>query len=145
MQGLYDASAERLRASCPSILQVATGMDASQLVETLAIGPDVSVLLTPLGDRAHPVRDAGLIVTQGETWRMGATLVLTFPGGFAQFEAARDEMKGALRGWQPPGAVSTFEYAGSRLLQYSAGQDGGRWMTLFEFTFDTQETYGKQS
>ncbi|CAN5610000.1 hypothetical protein BH10PSE5_BH10PSE5_01240 [soil metagenome] len=147
MLGLYENSALRLRdpARCPAILQVATGMDANQVVETLAIGPDVSVLITPLGERAHPVRDAGLIVTQVTTWRMGCTLVLTFPGGFEQYEPARDQMKAALRGWQPPGAVSTFEFTGSRLLQYSASQDGGRWMTLFEFAVDTQETYGKQS
>jgi len=83
-------------------------------------------------------------VSQQETWRIGVTLVLTFPGGFPQFEPARDQIKGTLRGWTPAGASKPVQYAGSRLLQYSAGQDGGRWMHLFEFTVTTQESYEEQ-
>jgi hypothetical protein len=145
MEGLYEATAQRLRDRCPALLQVATGMDANELVETLAIGPDVTVLITPLGDRADPVGEAGLIVSQREVWRLGATLVLTFPGGFSQFEPARDQMKAALRGWSPVGSSMPMQYAGSRLLQYSASQDGGRWMTLFEFNVPTQATYEHQA
>lgn len=144
MQGLYEAAAQRIRVNCPAVLQVETGMSAPELVETLAIGPDVTVLITPLGDRADPVREAAMMVSQGETWRIGCTLVLTFPGGFSQFEPARDQMKAALRGWSPAGSSTPVQYAGSRLLQYSAGQDGGRWMHLFEFTLTTQATYEHQ-
>lgn len=145
MQGLYQAIADRITANCPAVLQAETGMSAAELVEQLAIGPDVTALVTPLGDRADPVGSAGMMVSQRETWRIGVTLVLTFPGGFSQFEPARDQIKATLRGWSPEGSSMPVQYAGSRLLQYSAGQDGGRWMHLFEFSVPTQETYGHQS
>lgn len=145
MIGLYQDAAERIRANCPAVLQVETGMDAAELIESLAIGPDVTALITPLGDDADLVREASMKVSQRETWEFGVTLVLTFPGGFAQFEPARDQIKATLRGWSPAGSSTPVQYVRSRLLQYSAGQDGGRWMHLFTFRVTTQQTYEHQA
>lgn len=144
MIGFFDLVAERLRAHCPSLLQVETGMSADELVEMLGLGADVTALVTPLSDRASPVRSAGMMVSQEEVWRFGVTLVLVFPGGFAQFDPAYAEVKATLRGWAPPEASMPVEYAGSRVLQYSAAKEGGRWMHLLEFTVPTQATYEHQ-
>jgi len=145
MEGFYTAVAERLRLRCPALIQVETGTDARQAAEMLALGPDVTALVTPLADRADPVAEASFMVSQTERWRFAVTLALTFPGGFEQFEPARDQLKAALRGWSPPEAATPIQYAGSSLLQYSAGQDGGRWLHLFEFSLTFQATYGHQS
>jgi len=145
MIGLYDAVAARITANCSNVSQAVSGMSPSELVETMAIGPDVSVMVTPISDRADPIREALSKVSQQETWRFAVTLVLTFPGGFAQFEPARDQIKATLRGWSPAGSSTPVQYVGSRLLEYSAGADGGRWMHLFEFSVTTQETYQWQA
>lgn len=144
MIGLYQNIATRLTDRCPAILQAVAGVSAREVVEALTIGPDVTAIVAPIGDRAEPVYSGSLKVTQVETWRVGVTLVLTFPGGFSEYESARDQMKACLRGWSPEGSSMPLQYAGSQLLQYSASEDGGRWMTLFEFTVTTQATYEHQ-
>ncbi len=132
MIGLYQDIATRLTDRCPAILQAVAGVSAREVVEALTIGPDVTAIVAPMGDRADPVYSGSLKVT------------LTFPGGFSEYEPARDQMKACLRGWSPEGSSMPLQYAGSQLLQYSASEDGGRWMTLFEFTVTTQATYEHQ-
>ena len=147
MDGLYDAVAARLAdpARCPSILQVATGMDARAALETLALGADVTALVSPLSDEARPINEAGFLVTEVDDEVFGVTMALVFPGGFPQFEAARREIKAALRCWTPPGASTPVTYAGGSTLQYSVNQDGGRWLHLLRFRVQSQETYEAQS
>ena len=145
MLGLYDAIVAKLRADAPSLLQIEAGQQSVEVVEMLALGPEVTALVHPISDRADPVRSAALIVSQRVTERFGVTMCLVFPGGFPQFETAREEIKTALRGWGPEGASMPVEYAGGRTLQYELGQDGGRWLHLLEFTVPAQETYEHQS
>jgi hypothetical protein len=145
MLGLYDAIAAKLAADAPSLLQVVTGQQSVEAVEMLALGPDVTALVHPISDRADPLKTAAMIVSQRVTERFGVTMCLVFPGGFPQFETAREEIKTALRGWAPAGASLPVEYAGGRTLQYELGQDGGRWLHLLEFSVPAQETYEHQS
>jgi hypothetical protein len=147
MIGFYDTVAARLADTdrCPAVLQVATGMDAKAAAETLALGADVTALVTPLSDDAAPVNHAAMAVTQVEEWIFGVTMALVFPGGFPQFEAAKEQIKAALRGWTPDGAASAVQYAGGQTLQYSVGEDGGRWLHLLRFRVRVHVTYGAQS
>ena len=146
MIGFYDLVAARLQdpARCPALLQVATGMKPEEAVEMLALGPDVTALVTPLSEEAFPVTGTGFAVTQVEGHLFGVTMALTFPGGFPQFEVARAQIKAALRGWLPAGVAEAVEYRGGAQLQYSAGQDGGRWLYLLRFRVTFQETYEAQ-
>jgi len=146
MIGFYDAAVARLADPdrCPAVLQAAVAMDADAVIETLALGMDVSAIVSPLSDDATPIRSAGLRVTQVETWTFGVTMALVFPGGFPQWETARQQIKAALRGWTPEGAAKPVEYAGGTLLEYRA-EAGGRWLHLLRFRVDVHETYGAQS
>ena len=146
MIGLFDAITARLadQARCPAVLQVAVSMDAEATVETLALGADATAIVAPLSDEAYPVNHAAMMVTQVEDWTFGVTMALVFPGGFAQFEPARDQIKRALRGWTPEGAQSAVQYAGGTLLEYAA-KDGGRWLHLLRFRVRVHETYGAQT
>jgi len=147
MLGLYTDVAARLAdpARCPAILQVEVGMNADAAAEMIALGADVSALVHPLSDTATPVREAGFRVTQPGVEIFGVTLALVAPGGFEQFEPARDQVKAALRGWLPAGGSMPVEYAGGQTLQYSLGKDGGRWLHLLRFRATTQDTYEAQS
>ncbi|PHY20814.1 hypothetical protein [Caulobacter sp. BP25] len=146
MIGFYAAAAARLAdpVRCPAVLQVAPAMDAEATVETLALAADVTAIVSPLSDEAYPVSQAALMVTQVEDWTFGVTMAMVFPGGFAQFEPARDQIKAALRGWIPDGAAGPVQYAGGTLLEYAA-KDGGRWLHLLRFRVRVHETYGAQS
>lgn len=146
MIGFFDAAAARLAdpIRCPAILQAVTSMDAEATVESLALGMDVTAIVSPLSDDAAPVATTGLRVTQAETWIFGVTMALVFPGGFTQFEPARTQIKAALRGWRPEGASTPVQYAGGTLLEYRAEQ-GGRWLHLLRFRVGVDETYGAQS
>ena len=145
MIGLYDAVKAKLDADCPSLVQVVTGQQSIEVVEMLALGAEVTALVHPISDVADRIRSATMIVSQGVVERFGVTMCLVFPGGFPQWEQAREEIKAALRGWAPAGASMPCEYAGGRTLAYELGEDGGRWLHLLEFTVPTQETYGHQS
>ncbi len=147
MIGLYDAAAARLAdpARCPAILQALTGIDPDQAIEMLALSADVTALVSPMSDEAVPVREAAFKVSQMEVWTFGVTMALVFPGGFSQFEPARDQIKAALRGWVPAGAASPVEYAGGRTVEYRIDKDGGRWLHLLRFRVAVQETYEAQS
>lgn len=146
MNGLFDAVVTRLSdtSRCPALLQVTSGMDAQAAAETLALAADVTALVTPLSDEAAPVNHAAMMVTQVEEHTFGVTMAMVFPGGFPQFETARDQIKAALRGWTPAGAQSAVQYAGGTTLQYSVNQDGGRWLHLLRFRVRVHETYGAQ-
>jgi hypothetical protein len=146
MIGLYDAVAQRLAdpVRCSAVLQVETAMDAEATAETLALAADVTAIVSPLSDEAYPVNHAAMMVTQVEEWTFGVTMAMVFPGGFAQFEPARDQIKAALRGWTPEGAASAVQYAGGTLLEYAA-KDGGRWLHLLRFRVRVQQSYGAQS
>lgn len=144
MQGLMDAVAARIAVNCPAVLQVQTGQDAGEVVEMLAIGPDVTALVHPVADSADPVAEASQMVTQRVVHRFGVMLCLTFPGGFAEFETARDQVKATVRGWTPAGGAMPCQYAGGRTVEYSAGADGGRWLHQLEFSVPTQEDYVHQ-
>lgn len=145
MIGLYTAIADRLRVNCPALLQVETGMDALAALDMLALGKDVTALITPISDDADPIKESGFLVSQRETWLFGVTMALVFPGGFSEFEPARDQVKATLRGWLPEGAATPIQYAGGRTLQYSASQDGGRWLHLLRFRLTVQERIEAQS
>jgi len=145
MLGLYDAAAARIDTGCPSVVQVATGLQAKEAVEMLALGADVSALVHPLSDSADPIRDAAMIVTQREVHVFGVTMALVYPGGIPQFETARAEIKGVLRGWAPAGASMPVAYAGGQLLDYSLSDDGGRLLWLLRFTVPTQPSYEHQA
>ncbi|MFN3513458.1 MAG: hypothetical protein ACK41C_10455 [Phenylobacterium sp.] len=145
MQGLYEAVAERIRERCPLILQVTTAMNAMETVEQMALGEDVSALVSPLSDVADPVKEASMFVSQRVTWTFGVTLALVFPAGFPEFEPACHEVKAALRGWAPAGASMPVQYRGGNLLAYTAERDGGRWLHLLRFSVPSQETYEHQS
>ncbi|WP_304280634.1 hypothetical protein [Caulobacter segnis] len=146
MIGFFDAVVARLADPnrCPAVVQAAVAMDAERTIETLALGADVSAIVSPLSDEATPIRSAGLRVSQVETWIFGVTMALVFPGGFAQWDVARVQIKAALCGWTPEGAARPVEYAGGTLLEYRA-EEGGRWLHLLRFRVDVQETYGAQS
>jgi hypothetical protein len=146
MIGFFDAAAARLAdpARCPAVLQTAVAMDAEATIETLALAADVTAIVSPLSDEAYPVNQAALTVTQVEDWTFGVTMALVFPGGFSQWEPARDQIKAALRGWTPEGAAGPVQYAGGTLLEYAA-KDGGRWLHLLRFRVRVHETYGAQS
>jgi hypothetical protein len=94
---------------------------------------------------ATPVKEAGLQVSQLETWLFGVTLALVYPGGFEQFEPARDQVKAALRGWYLEGLSRPIQYAGGQTLSYSINKQGGRWLHLLRFSTTVLETYGVQS
>lgn len=144
MQGLYEAVRARLAdGRCPAIIQAATVLK-SDVADTVALGAAVTALVAPLSDTADPVDGASFIFSQRESWRFGVTLALTYPAGFPEFEPARDQIKAALRGWMAPGTVRPIEYAGGRLLQYDAHQQGGLWLHLLEFKTTVQETYEVQ-
>jgi hypothetical protein len=145
MNDLYADVAARIVANCPAVLQVTTGARPEELVEMLAIGPDVAALVHPISTVADPVREAGMMVAQREVWRFGVSLALTFPGGFAQFEPARDQVKATLRGWMAPGASMPVEFAAQRTLEFDAGEHGGRWLEMLEFTVPTVVSYEVQS
>lgn len=145
MLGLYDSVKGRILDLCPAVLQAVTGSKPEEMVETIALGADVSVIVHPMSTTADPVREAGMVVSQRELIRFGVTMVLVFPGGFAQFEAAAEEIKVALRGWKLPGASMPVQFAVQRTLQFSAGQDGGRQLELLEFTVPTQVSYEVQT
>lgn len=146
MIGFFDAVAARLADPdrCPAILQAVTSMDAEATVESLALGMDVTAIVSPLSDEAAPVATTGLRVTQAETWIFGVTMALVFPGGFPQFEPARAQAIDALIGWRPDGAAWPVQYAGGTLLEYRA-EDGGRWLHLLRFRVGVERTYGAQS
>lgn len=141
MLGFYDLVKERLVARCPALLQVETAASAEAAVEMLTLAADVTALVSPLSDEAATVRGSGLKISQVETETFGVTLAMVFPAGFTEFEAARDQVKNALRGWLAEGLDRAVEYAGGRTLQYSLGQAGGRWLHLLRFRFTTTETY----
>lgn len=141
MIGFYDLARDRLTARCPSLVQVATGIDAQVAAEMLALGAAVTALVTPLSDEATPIREAGLRVSQNETHVFGVTLAMVFPAGFAEFEVARKEIKDALRGWLAPGLGKAVEYAGGKTLTYDLRADGGRWLHLLRFRFSLPTTY----
>lgn len=145
IEGLYEQAAARIRDLCPSVIQVETGMAAEAAADMLALGPDVTALVTPLSDTADPVRDASFFVSQRVRELFGVTLALTYPGGFAQFEPARREILRTLCGWAPDEAAMPVAYAGGRILQYSAGQAGGRWLHLLQFAVPSQLTYEHKS
>jgi hypothetical protein len=145
MQGLFDDVVARILANCPAVPQAVTAMDPKEAVEALALSHEVSAIVSPISDVADPVREASLMVSQREVWTFGVTLALVYPGGFAQFEPARDQVKGTLRGWAPAGASQPVQYRGGQLLSYTAGQEGGRWLHLLRFVVPTQATYEHQS
>lgn len=147
MIGFYDAVAARLAdpARCPAVLQAQTAIDAEQAVEMLALGADVTALVSPLSDEAAMIREAAFKVSQMEVWTFGVTMALVYPGGFSQFETAKLQIKNALRGWVFPAAASPVQYAGGRTLEYRIEGDGGRWLHLLRFRVAVQETYEAQS
>lgn len=146
MIGFFDAAAARLAdpIRCPAILQTAVAMDAEATIETLALSADVTAIVSPLSDQAYPVNHAAMMVTQVQDWTFGITMALVFPGGFSQWEPAREQILDVLCGWMPEGAASPVEYAGGTLLEYAA-KDGGRWLHLLRFRVRVQKTYGAQS
>lgn len=146
MIGFFDAVTARLAdpARCPAVLQATTAMDAEETIKSLALGADVTAIVSPLSDDARPIGSAGLRVTQTEIWTFGVTMALVFPGGFSQWEPAKDQIKGALRGWTPAQNAGPVEYAGGTLLEYAA-KEGGRWLHLLRFHVPVYETYGAQS
>ena len=145
MTDAYTAIRDRLdeEGRCPALLQVVTGMSIDS-VEAMTIGPIVSALVVPLSDTAPPPGSAALKVSQFELEIVGVVLALTYPGGFEQFVPGRDQIKAALRGWFPSWAAEPITYAGGQTLQYTAGQDGGRWLHLLRFRVSTQHTYEVQ-
>lgn len=146
MIGLYDNVATRLQdGRCPALLQVGTGTDAEQALEMMALGPDVTALVHPLSDVADPIRESGFIVGQRTVERFGVTLGLVFPGGFPQFEEAREQVKAALRGWTPPNCATPVEYSAGRTLSYTAAKEGGRWLHLLTFLVSYREIIEAQA
>ncbi len=145
MEGFFDAAAERLRQRCPVLLQVQTGM-SRDLVETMTLSQEVSALVHPLSEAADPVNHASLLVSQREAWVFGVMLALTYPGGFAEWEPAKAQVKAALRGWTwEERLAQPVAYVGGATLQYSIAQDGGRWLFLMRFSLATRETYPHQT
>jgi hypothetical protein len=144
MQGLFDNVAARIRANCTAILQTEVAPDAVAAVEMMTLAADVTALVCDISDSAVPVRSASLMVSQEETTLFGVLLALVFPGGFPEYEAARDQVKATIRGWRPPGASKPCEYAGGRTLQYELGADGGRWLRLLQFRVTEQAFYEHQ-
>jgi hypothetical protein len=144
MIGFYDLVKTRLedRDRCPALLQVATAMDAAAAADMLAVGYDVTALVSPLSDRAMPINASTLRFTATEAHVFGVTMAMVYPAGFEQFEPAREQIKAALRGWQPAGLATAIKYDGGQLLQYRPVQDGGLWLHLLRFSFTTQDTYG---
>lgn len=142
MIGFFDAARDRLRSLAPALLQVETATDATAALETMALSQLVTALVHPLSDQAAPVGEAALLVSQLEVWTFGVTLALVYPGGFPEFELARDQVKAALRGWNWESQLATpVEYAGGQVLQYQLGVDGGRWLHLLRFRCSILESY----
>jgi hypothetical protein len=140
MKEFFKLTAERLEQRAKSLAQVTTAIDAGAVLEQMATGADVSAIVHPLSDTAAPVAEGSLKVRQLETWLFGVTLVLTFPGGFEQFETARDEAKEALAGWLPDGMSKAVEYVGGATLSYSASL-GGRWIWLQRYRCTFKNSY----
>ncbi len=143
MSGLFDVIAERL-VLCPSIGAAEAATTAAQ-ANDMPLGPTATVLVVPAAERWNPIREAGLIVSAQGRFAFSCVLALTFPGGFAEWEAARADIRSALLGWVPawPEAVGPIEASGARLLAYSAAE-GGRWIHAFDFSFPVQSTYEHQ-
>jgi hypothetical protein len=127
---------------CPSLLQVETGVTAQAAADMLAMGLDVSALITPLSDTPRPINASSLQVTRTDVVLFGVTLALVFPAGFEQFEVARDQVITALQGWRPQGLATAIEYAGGGTLQYDLRAGSGRWLHQLRFRFSEQTTYG---
>lgn len=141
----YDQVATKLRADCPLLLQVETGLAAEAALDMLALGADMTALVHPLSDAAGAIRDAGMFVSQAESEQFGVTLAMVFPGGFSQFEPARLQVKAALRGWATPDLSMPIAYAGGNLLDYQLAKDGGRFLWLLRFNAPRQASYEHQS
>lgn len=142
MIGLYDLVVDRLRDDCPSLLQVETGAEGVKAIEMLALGGDVTALVSPMSDEARPVPAGTFHMVQSETETFAVVMALVFPGGFPQFETARDQIKTALRGWMPEGLALPIEYVGGATLQYDLKREGGRWLHRLRFRAVSQVTYG---
>jgi len=142
MIGLYDLVADRLRANCPSLLQVEVGAEGVKAIEMLALGGDVTALVAPISDEARPVSTGTFHIVQTENETFAVVMALVFPGGFPQFETARQEIKTALRGWMPDELALPIEYVGGATLLYDLKREGGRWLHRLRFRAVSQATYG---
>lgn len=132
------------RTRCPTLLQVKSGGD-QKAAEAMALNKDVSVLVCPLSETADPVAAAAFLSSQRIVQTVGVIMALTYPGGFPQFEAAKAEIKAALRGWLISDQAGQVQYAGDQLLDYSPTKDGGRWLHMLRFRVPIHETYEAQT
>lgn len=143
MSGLFDMLAARV-SECPSVGEVRAATVAAE-AEDMALGPVATVLIVPAAERWTPVREAGMRVGASGQFGFSCVVALTFPGGFAEWEAVRQEIRAALLGWEPqwPEAAGPVQASGGRLLAYSA-EAGGRWIHAFDFNLPVQATYEHQ-
>lgn len=144
MIGFLDQVVARLMANCPRVLQAIPAPDAEAIAQMELSAHAVTAVVTPLSDTAIPPGEAGFRVSQTTVERFAVVLALAFPGGFPEFEPARDEIKAALRGWLLPEAATPVLYTGGRLIDFDP-KDGGRWLHSLEFSLTHQDTYEHQS
>lgn len=150
MSGLYQAISDHLKSAATSAFDVRPATSAAE-AEHEALGAIPRLLVIPAAERWDRVREAGLHVSQGGAISFSVVVALSYPGGFAEFETLRGELKAALCGWTPPDPgpagdrpAGPVEHSGARLLSYSA-EAGGRWLHSFDFLFPAQRSYAHQS
>lgn len=141
---LFEELATRA-GTCPAVGHAQPATVAAE-AEDMALGPVATVLVVPAAERWNPVREAGLKVSTGGRFGFSCVVALTFPAGFAEWEAVRDQLRAAFLGWTPAWSEASgpVEAAGGRLLAYSA-EAGGRWIHAFDFNIPVQATYEHQS
>lgn len=142
MSDLFQAIADHLAGALTAASEVRAATSALE-ADSLVLGPTPTVLVVPSAERWTPPREAGLRVTV--TGRLGFSCVvaLTFPGGFPEWSAVREQLRAALLGWTPEHAevAGPVEAAGARLLEFTPAE-GGRWLHAFDFILPAQATYG---
>lgn len=145
MSDLYIETATRITAECPAVGFARAATTAAQ-AEDEVLGEVATVLVVPAAERWDPVREAGMFVSQAG--RVGLSCVVGLAGVdvHAQWSQVRQELLTALRGWIPadPDAAGPLEYAGARLLAYSA-EAGGRWLHSFDFNLPVRASYEHQA
>lgn len=144
MSGLFEQITAKV-AACPAVGQALAATSASE-AEHLALGPVATVLIVPAAERWNPVREFGMRVSASGRISFSCVVALTFPAGFAEWEAVRSQIRTALLGWIPdhPEVTGAVEAAGARLLAFSAQADG-RWIHAFDFNLPAQASYEHQS
>lgn len=142
MSDLYQTIAGHLGARVQAAASVSAATSALE-ADSMALGPVPVVLVVPAAERWASPPEAGLLVTVGGRLAFSCVVALTFPGGFAEWSAVRQQLRAALLGWTPDHAevAGPVEASGARLLEFTPAE-GGRWLHAFDFNLPAQATYG---